>query len=118
VTAPQPPGGFMPTWNLSLDHDFPQERAVECVKFWLGRLEKEYGSYVSRVKSAWDGDKVDFQCAIFGFDISVRAETNSKAVDVEVDVPWLAIPFKGKVVSFLRNSFDRAKKDFAKSQAS
>jgi hypothetical protein len=91
----------MPKIRLSVPHTLGQEEAKKRVANLLAESRVKFGSHVSDVTEAWTGNVDNFSFRAMGFSVSGKLEVQEAQLLVDMDIPFAALPFKGRVESEL-----------------
>ena len=86
----------MPKFSVSVDHQVGREQAVEKLKTSFDQAKTQAGDQVDGLEEVWDDDgNLDFSFSAMGFKISGRMVTGSDQVEVNGNLPFAALPFRG-----------------------
>ena len=91
----------MPKIKLSVPHKLGAEEAKQRIIHLIGETKTKFGGTVSDVQESWTGNVGKFRFTAMGFPIAGTMEVQPATVDLEIDLPFAALPFKGRVESEL-----------------
>lgn len=91
----------MPTWNITIIHNQPIDKAKNLVENRLKTLLAQHGGEVNDLKMNWSDHTLDFSGKSHGISISGILHILDSKVDVQLKVPFLAVPFKGVIMGNL-----------------
>jgi hypothetical protein len=89
----------MPKIKLSVPHQLGQDEAKSRVTKLVAESRVKFGSNISDVQESWAGNVDTFSFRAMGFSVDGRLDVQPAAVDIELNFPWAAVPFKGRVES-------------------
>ncbi|HUD47873.1 MAG TPA: polyhydroxyalkanoic acid system family protein [Candidatus Baltobacteraceae bacterium] len=89
----------MPKIHLSVPHVLGQEEAKRRVAVLLADTRSQFGGHVSDVAEAWSGWVDIFSFRAMGFSIEGKLEVQAAQLLIDIDIPFAALPFKGRVES-------------------
>jgi hypothetical protein len=89
----------MPKINLSVAHQLGQEMAKNRITGLIADSRSRFAGQVSQVTESWSGYVDAFSFDAMGFSGSGKLEVQPAQVLIEMDVPWAAYPFKGRIES-------------------
>lgn len=87
----------MPKFNVSIPHALHQEEAKQR----LDRFAESAGSSdkVSNLEQTWDGNRLHFGFKTYGIQIKGVMTVADNQLDVDGELPFSAMMFKGKIES-------------------
>jgi hypothetical protein len=91
----------MPKIKLSVPHQLGQAEAKSRISKLIADSRDKFGDRVTDVEEAWTGNIDAFHFRAMGFAIDGRLEVQPAEVLIDIDLPWAALPFKGRVESEL-----------------
>ena len=89
----------MPKIQLSVPHQLGQDEAKSRVSKLIADSCAQFGDKVSDLEEAWTGYIEAFRFRAMGFAIDGRLDVQPAEVLIEINIPWAAAPFKGRVES-------------------
>lgn len=100
----------MPSIKLSVPHKLGADEAKKRIQQLIADTRKQFGHTVSDVKESWTDRRGDFSFRAMGFSVSGILKVEPTTADLEIQLPFAALPFKGRVEKEISN---RAKELFA-----
>ena len=92
----------MPSSKVTVQHQLGKEEALRRIKGLLGDAQKQAGDQISDLHEDWTDDGGSYSFKIRGFTVSGSLEVRETDVEIDVDYPLAARPFKGKIEATLR----------------
>src|SRR5580692_1941876 len=89
----------MPKIHLSVPHVLSQEEAKTRVGNLLTESRTKFGAQLSDVTEAWAGWVNSFSFRALGFSVVGKLEVQSAQLLIDMDLPFAALPFKGRIES-------------------
>lgn len=93
----------MPGSKVTVQHQLGKEEALRRIKGMLDGAQSRDGGRISDMQETWNGDNGTFSFKASGFDVSGSIEVRDSNVEIDIDYPLAARPFKGKIESTLRD---------------
>lgn len=90
---------FMPNIKLTVPHRLGQEEAKTRISKLLADSRNKFGGQVTDLQEAWQGYVESFSFRALGFEVDGKLDVQPAEVRIDVNLPWAALPFKGKVES-------------------
>ena len=87
----------MPKIHLSIPHNLPVNDAQSKVKTLLSSIRTQYSDSISDLEESWSGNTGRFKFKAMGFKVSGVIVFDNNSVNLTGDIPFLALPFKGKI---------------------
>src|SRR5688572_10177248 len=87
----------MPSIKLSLPHKLGADEAKKRITNLINETKEKFGNQVCNVRESWNGNRGDFGFKAMGFDVTGNLLVHPATVDVEINLPFAALPFKGKI---------------------
>lgn len=97
----------MPKITVSVPHQLGQQTAAERLKSFLARLKEKHQDQVSDLKEEWTESNLKFGFKTFGFQFQGTGNVTDTDAKVDVDIPFAAMMFKGKIESEMRETLSR-----------
>jgi hypothetical protein len=92
----------MPSIKLSVPHKLGADEAKRRITHLLEDTKGKLGNVVTNVQESWSGNKGAFTFHAMGFPVSGTLDVEPTLVNLEVKLPFAALPFKGKMESELQ----------------
>ena len=93
----------MPSIKMSVSHNLSRDKALERLKNMTEQIKKQYGNMVQNLNESWTGNTGAFSFTVMGFDVSGNVNVEDREVNMEGQIPFAALAFKGKIESVLRD---------------
>ncbi|HET7542181.1 MAG TPA: polyhydroxyalkanoic acid system family protein [Polyangiaceae bacterium] len=89
----------------SVPHDLGQERAKKIAESALATYAQKYAHYGAQV--TWKGpNKADISFKVKGMSLSGSLEVLERAIDLDMDVPFLLRPFKSQALGVIEGEIN------------
>jgi hypothetical protein len=92
----------MPSIKMSVPHNLLRETALERLRNMTEQIKKQYGNMVQDLNESWTGNTGAFSFRVMGFDISGNVHVEDREVNLDGQIPFAALAFKGRIESVLR----------------
>lgn len=92
----------MPNISIHLPHQLGADEAKRRIDHLIADTRKEFGHMISDLDERWEEDLEKFSFRAMGFAVSGTIAVAPAAVDIEMQIPLAALPFKHRVESKLR----------------
>jgi hypothetical protein len=89
----------MPKIKVSVPHQLGQAEAKSRLTKLIAESRHKFGDKVSDLQEAWTGNTDAFSLSVMGFAIDGRLDVEPSEVQIDINLPWAALPFKGRVES-------------------
>ena len=89
----------MPKINLSVPHQLGQDAAKSRISKLIADTRAQFGDKVTGLQEAWTGNIDTFSFSVMGFAVDGRLEVQPAGVLIDINLPWAALPFKGRIES-------------------
>ena len=87
--------------TVTIPHDLPKPEAETRVKGLISNVKDQFGDKVQGIQEDWQGDTGRFKFSMSGHSVSGTIKLLEKAVEVNIDLPFIATFFKGKIQSVI-----------------
>jgi hypothetical protein len=87
----------MPSIKLSAPHKLGADEARKRIQQLISDTRKQFGHSVSDVKESWSDHRGDFSFRAMGFLVSGILQVEPVTVNLEINLPFAALPFKSRV---------------------
>lgn len=98
----------MPKISVTVPHQLGQQEAAERLKGFLATLKEQQKDRVSDLKEEWTDNGLKFSFKSFGFQFQGTGVLEPSDVKLDLDIPFAAMMFKGKIESDIRETLARA----------
>jgi len=87
----------MPVIKISVPHDLGADEAKHRIVNLVSEAKGNFGKSVSDVKESWIDNRGEFSFRAMGFSVSGNLQVEPKSVDLEITLPFAALPFKSRI---------------------
>ena len=87
----------MPKMNLAIPHTLGKEEAAERLKGRLAHLKEQHQEKTSGMTEEWVDNVLNFAFTAMGFKVKGKMAVEDDKVNIEGDLPFAAMMFKGKI---------------------
>ena len=87
----------MPGFQVNVPHGLGKEQATERLKVFLQKIAERYKDQVSKMEGNWVENVLNFAMTTYGFTISGKLTVEDSSARLEGQLPFAALPFKGKI---------------------
>ncbi len=92
----------MPSIKISIPHQLTRQQAADRLKNMAEQIKKQYGNMVQNLNESWTGETGNFSFTVMGFDVSGTVHMEEHEVNMDGQIPFTALAFKGKIESIIR----------------
>ena len=93
----------MPSIKISIPHKLGADEAKKRIKNLISDAQQQLGNKVSDVKESWTDNRGDFSFRAMGFSVSGTLKVEPTTADLEINLPFAALPLKGRVEKEISN---------------
>ena len=97
----------MPKITVTVPHQLGQQGAAERLQSFVARLKEKHQDQVSNLEEEWSGNALKFGFKTFGFQFKGAGNVSDTEAKLDVDIPFAAMMFKGKIESEMRDTLTR-----------
>ena len=101
----------MPKLNVKVDHELGADAAKQRLQTYLDKVKSQHGDKFKDLQENMSGNQGAFSFKTMGFKVAGGVAVNDKNVSVDLDLPFAAMLFKGKIESELRTQLERLLSD-------
>ena len=87
----------MPKIETAVEHSLGADEARRRLESLLDSIRADYGDMVTDLMGDWVDDRLKVSFLAYGFKISSDVVVAGDSVAVLGEIPWAAMPFKGKI---------------------
>jgi hypothetical protein len=87
----------MPKIDLSVPHKLAQEEAKSRISNLIADTRTRFAGQVSNLAESWNGHVDTFSFDAMGFSVSGKLDVQPAQLRIELNLPWAAYPFKGRI---------------------
>lgn len=82
---------------VNIPHDLGRAEARRRLERGFGRIGEQLGGKAMSFQERWEGDRLNFDAAMFGQKASGRVDVMEESVRIEVDLPWVLAAIADKL---------------------
>jgi Putative polyhydroxyalkanoic acid system protein (PHA_gran_rgn) len=97
----------VPKFHLEIPHTMGAEAAKSRLERFIEQLTAKFGDKASDLEQTWNGNTLAFGFKSFGMKIAGDIAVSETALDVNGEIPFAAMMFKGKIESEMRDQLGR-----------
>ena len=97
----------MPKITVNVPHELGQQVAAERLQSFVTRLKEKHQGQVTDLEEEWSGNDLKFRFKTFGFQFQGTGNVSDTDAKLDVDIPFAAMMFKGKIESEMRDTLTR-----------
>ncbi len=97
----------MPNFNIAVPHQLGQQEAAGKLKGFLEQVRSRYQSQVSDLEENWNGNTLSFGFKTYGFNIKGNVIVEEQQVELDGNLPFAAVAFKGKIEQSIRDELEK-----------
>jgi putative polyhydroxyalkanoate system protein len=98
----------MPAFTAEVPHTLGQKAARERLDHFLERIGEKYKGQISDLNGAWNDDVLSFSFSTFGIKITGTMTVDEDKVQLNGELPFSAMIFKGKIASGIQEALAKA----------
>ena len=92
----------MPSLSVAVPHMLGQEEAVERLKERSRVMKTTYQDHIRNLEEHWNGSSGRYRFRTMGMEIKGTVTADASQVKVSVDLPLMAVMFRGAIEEKLR----------------
>jgi len=92
----------MPEVRILVQHQLTEEEAVRRIKNLLTALKTQFADTISDLREDWAGNSCQFSLSVGGLSGSGTMNVKPKEVEIDLNLPFMAMMFKGKIEAVIR----------------
>jgi putative polyhydroxyalkanoate system protein len=97
----------MPKFNVQVPHSLTREEARTRLERFADNLQRKFQTQVSDLHQSWEDDTLRFRFKTYGIPLSGGIAVGDAALDVDGDLPFSAMMFRGKIESSIREELEK-----------
>ncbi len=86
-------------------HDLGQEKAKQVAEAAFESYRQRFARYNPTAK--WNDQHADISFSVKGFSLKGSLDVNPKNIEMELDVPFVLKPFKGKALGVIEEEINK-----------
>jgi hypothetical protein len=92
----------MPNLNIAIHHNLSQEEALKRIKDAIAQAQAQNPGKIKDFQENWNGNAGTFSGSTMGQAVSVTMTVNASEVVLDLELPFAATFFKGKIEEEIR----------------
>ena len=88
--------------NITVPHRLAQVEALRRIQNEIEVLKAKYGEKITGLRDGWNNNRYVFQGSAMGFAVSGAVRVTPLQVEIDGDLPLLAMPFRGRIEATIR----------------
>jgi hypothetical protein len=100
-------GVQVPALKMTFPHQLGRQTAVERLHTRLEKLKERHGEKIKNLRETWSDNVLDFGFSTFGFTIQGKVTVEDDTVNLDGQIPFAAMMFKGKIEQELRQQMTK-----------
>ncbi|MCA9231300.1 MAG: polyhydroxyalkanoic acid system family protein [Planctomycetales bacterium] len=97
----------MPKLNFEVPHPLSVEDAKSKLQRFVEALQSRFQGQISELEQTWEGNDLVFGFKTFGIKIAGTIGVQEGKLLVDVELPFSAMMFKGKIESEIRGQLEK-----------
>lgn len=87
----------MPGFNASVPHELGAEEATSRLRGFVDKVLDRFGDQIQSSDGSWTDNVLDFSLTAMGMTVQGKLTVEDQLAKVEGQLPFMALPFKGKI---------------------
>ena len=96
-----------PKFNVRVPHFLTQDEARSRLERFADVLQQKFQNQVSDLDQSWEGDTLRFRFKTFGIPLDGGIAVSGEELNVDGNLPFSAVMFRGKIESSIREELER-----------
>jgi uncharacterized phage protein gp47/JayE len=92
----------MSNMNISIPHNLSQDEALKRIKDAIAQTKTQHSGNIKDLQENWNGNVGTFSGSAMGQAVSVTVTVNASEVVLDLELPFAATFFKGKIEADIR----------------
>jgi hypothetical protein len=97
----------MPKFQVAIPHGLNSQDATDRLERFVDSLRADHKDRVSDLEQRWENNRLHFGFKSYGLPIKGTVTVSNKLLQVDGDLPFSAIMFKGKIEASIREQLER-----------
>lgn len=97
----------MPSLKMSVAHQLGAEEAVKRIQRFGEMLKEKYDGQFKDLEENWVDNALQFALSTFGMKVKGQMNVEDDAVNIDGDLPFAAMMFKGKIEKDVREALEK-----------
>ena len=92
---------LMPVIKIIVPHQLGMDEARQRILRLMAETKAKFDAKISEVEETWNGNRGLFRFKAMGFSVSGNLNVEPNLANVEINLPFAALPFKSRIESDL-----------------
>src|SRR5262245_6524784 len=102
----------MPNVRIQVSHALSRQVAMDRLRQYSQKLQTDFADKVTNFEEKWTAEGIaNFAFRVMGFSVSGTTAVNDDQVQVDVQLPFAAIPFRGIIEKEIASRLEAALTD-------
>ena len=97
----------MPKLKIAVPHSLGQEDALKRIKTYSERVHNKFADSVKNLEESWEDNTCTFAFRTYGMDFSGSMTVLESEVEVNGNLPFAAMMFKGRIENEVRGELGK-----------
>ncbi len=97
----------MPGFSTEVPHQLGKDAATEKLKGFLEVVKERYRKEINEINGHWEGNVLTYDLTTFGIKVDGTLVVEEDAVQMQGNLPFAAMMFKGKIVNSIRDALQK-----------
>lgn len=97
----------MPSLTMSVAHELGADEAVKRIQGFATKLKEQYDGQYKDLEENWIENVLQIGLSTFGMKIKGEMQVEENAVNVNGELPFAAMMFKGKIEQEVRGALEK-----------
>jgi hypothetical protein len=97
----------MPKVKMAIPHSLGQQGALERIKSYSDKVRDKFADSVKNMQEKWEDNRCDFGFRTYGMDFKGSLTVLDSEVQLESDLPFRAMMFKGRIQKEVEEQFGK-----------
>ena len=97
----------MPKVKIAVPHALGKDDALERIKTYGDKVRAKFEDSVKNLEETWEDNKCNFAFRTYGMDFSGSMTVNDSDVEVDGNLPFAAMMFKGRIEKEVQGELDK-----------
>ena len=87
----------MPAIKVSVPHQLGADEAKQRITELITETKMKFGDKISELEESWVENRGQFRFKAMGFSVSGNMQVDPICVQIEMNLPFAALPFKSRI---------------------
>lgn len=98
----------MPSFGTEVSHTLGRDEAVSRLARFIDAVRNKFEDQVSQLDSGWEENTLRFSMTTYGMKISGTLVVEETLARLRGEIPFAALPFRGKIEQSIASELERA----------